>query len=259
MIGVYGGSGFYELLDGAEETEYETPYGPPSAPITTGEIEGTAVAFLPRHGRNHEFPPHHIPYRANAWAMRRIGVTRIVAPSAVGSIHPEYAPGHFVVPDQLVDRTWGRGHTFFDGPGVHHIAFADPYCPELRPLAVQAIAGAGATGHDGGTTVVVQGPRFSTRAESAWFASNGWHLLNMTQIPEASLARELGLCYVNIAVVTDYDVGVPGEVAPVTHDEVLARFAESLETLREILRLLVPAAAHAPRDCGCASAAPAEG
>lgn len=258
MIGVFGGSGFYQLLTEARSEDLTTPYGPPSSPPMVGSVEGTEVAFIARHGTNHEFPPHLIPYRANLWAMRELGVGRIIAPTAVGSIYSEYAPGEFVIPDQLVDRTWGRAHTFFEGPETHHIPFADPYCPDLRSKAAAAVRATVGVVHDGGTTVVVQGPRFSTRAESTAFADSGWHLLNMTQLPEAALARELGICYANIAVVTDYDVGVPGEVPPVTHEEVLERFAEALGTLRTILFRLVPEA-DGPRSlpCDCAAGAPA--
>ena len=222
-----------------------------------GSVSGVEVVFIPRHGIHHEYPPHQIPYRANIWAMRELGVERIIAPTAVGSILPEYAPGQFVIPDQLVDRTWGRANTFFDGPETRHIAFADPYCPELRARAADAIRNLTGSVHEGGTTVVVQGPRFSTRAESASFAAAGWHLVNMTQLPEAALARELGLCYVNIAVVTDYDVGVPGKITPVTHEDVLLRFGEALETLRGILAAMIPTAADSRiTECECATGPP---
>lgn len=255
MIGVFGGSGFYEFLaEGAEEVEVETPYGKPSAPLTIGEVDGVRAAFLPRHGREHQYPPHAIPFRANLWAMSEVGVDRILAPTAAGSLVPEYHPGHFVVPDQLVDRTWARPSTFFDGPQTTHISFADPYCPELRPLALEAAREAGATVHDGGTVVVIQGPRFSTRAESRWFSRNGWEVINMTQLPEATLARELEICYANVSVITDYDVGVEGEVEAVTHATVLKRFEESLSVLRELVGRFVPAAARTPRSCPCATA-----
>jgi 5'-methylthioadenosine phosphorylase len=254
MIGVFGGTGFYEFLDDARKEVVDTPYGDPSASYTVGTIDGVEVAFLPRHGEQHQFPPHKVNYRANVWGMKHLGVDRIIAPCATGSLVPEYAPGDLVITDQLVDRTWGRASTFFDGPQTAHISFADPYCSELRPLALEAARSAGATVHDGGTNVIIQGPRFSTRAESRWFASNGWHLVNMTQFPEASLARELEMCFVNIAVVTDYDVGVEGEIAAVTHAEVMRLFNETLGTLKEVVRLLIPMAEAAPRDCSCQSA-----
>ncbi len=254
MIGIFGGSGFYDFLDGAAEREVATPYGAPAAPPVVGSVAGVEVAFVPRHGRRHEFPPHRVPYRANVWAMQELGVDRIVGPSAVGSVMREMAPGHFVVCDQLVDRTAGRPATFFEGPEVAHVSFADPYCAELRPLAVDAGREAGAATHDGGTVVVIPGPRFSTRAESRFFAAQGWHLVNMTQFPEAYLARELEICYATICVVTDYDAGVPGEIPPVTHAEVLARFAETIGELKQALRLLIPRVAQTPRACECARA-----
>lgn len=242
MIGVFGGSGFYEFLDDASATMVPSLYGPPAADPTVGTVDGVEVAFVPRHGRDHQFPPHKVPFRANVDVMRTLGVDRIIGPSAVGSLQLDYEPGHFAVPDQLVDRTWGREHTFYDGPDVQHLSYADPYHPVMRSLAIEAMRATGATVHDGGTVVVIQGPRFSTRAESKWFASNGWELVNMTQIPEASLAAEAGIPYVNISVVTDYDVGVDGGT-PVTHDEVLRRFDESSATLQEGIRqMLAPLA-----------------
>ncbi len=254
MIGIFGGSGFYDFLDHAVEHEVPTPYGAPAATPTVGRVDGVEVAFIPRHGRDHQFPPHLVPYRANLWAMRELGVDRIIGPSAVGSVDPDMAPGHLVVCDQVVDRTYGRDVTFFDGPEVVHVSFADPYCAELRPLAVDAAGAAGATVHDGGTVVVIAGPRFSTRAESSAYAAQGWHLLNMTQFPEAFLARELEICYATVCVVTDYDVGVPGDVPPVTHAQVLARFGESIGVLKDTLRLLIPKAAATRRACECAAA-----
>ncbi|HDK44978.1 MAG TPA: S-methyl-5'-thioadenosine phosphorylase [Actinobacteria bacterium] len=254
MIGVFGGTGFYEFLDDARSVRVETPYGDPSASYMVGTIEGVDVAFLPRHGEHHEFPPHKVNYRANVRGMKDLGVDRIIAPCAVGSLVTEYAPGHIVITDQLVDRTWGRASTYFDGPETAHISLADPYCSELRPLALEAARTAGATVHDGGTSVIIQGPRFSTRAESRWFAANGWHLVNMTQFPEASLARELEMCFVNLAVVTDYDVGVEGEIPAVTHAEVMRLFDQTLGTLKETVRLLIPMAEKAPRTCSCQTA-----
>jgi 5'-methylthioadenosine phosphorylase len=250
-IGVFGGSGFYELLTGADEVTVETPYGPPSAPFVVGEIGGRSVAFLPRHGRGHRYPPHAIPYRANLWAMRSLGVTQIVGPCAAGSLRPDVRPGDFVVCDQLVDRTSGRAQTFYDDRAVH-VSFADPYCPDGRAAALATASSAGIPVHDGGTMVVVEGPRFSTRAESAWFSSLGWSVINMTGHPEALLARELELCYTSIALITDYDVGVPG-VAPVTADEVFRVFSSNNDRLRDLLDRLVPALPSA-RTCACGSA-----
>jgi len=252
-IGVIGGSGFYEFLAGAQEVTLHTPYGAPSAPLTLGRVGGREVAFLPRHGRHHETPPHRVNARANLWALRELGVTRIFAPCAAGSLQPHIHPGDFVVCDQLVDRTVGRPDTFFDGAQVGHVSFADPYCPELRRVAVAVIAGAGHAVHEGGTVVVVQGPRFSTRAESRWYRSLGWDVVNMTQYPEAVLARELGICYVAIAVVTDYDVGLEGVegIEPVTMEQVFTVLADNVERTRDVLADAIPAVPTS-RSCNCA-------
>lgn len=245
MIGVFGGSGFYDFLDNPREIKVETPYGDPAAPYLVGEIDGAEVAFLPRHGIDHQYPAHRVPYRANAFGMRELGVTSVIGPCAAGSLQVELEPGHFVVCDQLVDWTKSREGTFFDGPELVHLSFADPYSPELRSIALDALAEAGATAHDGATVVVIGGPRFSTRAESAFFAAQGWGVINMTQAPEAQLCRELDMAYVNISVITDYDVGVVGSTEPVTHEEVLRQFAGSIDTLRAAVFAMVPRMAQA--------------
>jgi 5'-methylthioadenosine phosphorylase len=251
-IGVYGGSGFYSLLENAREVWIETPYGLPSDRVALGEIAGKRVAFLPRHGKDHRFPPHRINYRANAWAMKELGVSRIIAPTACGSLKRDVAPGDMVVADQVVDRTTGRADTFYDGPVTTHVSFADPYCPQLRPIAIEALRSLGITTHETGTIVVIQGPRFSTRAESKWFQDAGWEVINMTQYPECYLARELEMCYVNISLITDYDVGLPG-TPPVTHESVLEVFARNNERVKEAIFKLV-AAMPSERTCGCGSA-----
>ena len=249
-IGVFGGSGFYSFLEGVTEYTVDTPYGAPSDRVSVGEVEGRTVAFLPRHGRHHQHPPHKINYRANLWAMKELGVQRIIGPCAAGSLQAEAAPGSFVVCDQLVDRTAGRADTFYDGPLTTHVTFADPYCPELRSLAVKQAHELGIEVHDGGAMVVVQGPRFSTRAESRWFQREGWKVINMTGYPEALLARELEICYVNISLITDYDVGlegVPG-VEPVSHAEVVRVFEQNNAKLRNLLFSLIP---EVPRERSC--------
>jgi 5'-methylthioadenosine phosphorylase len=255
-IGVFGGSGFYSFLDDAVEVNLDTPYGPPSAPVTIGDVGGRRVAFLPRHGRRHELPPHRINYRANLWAMRQVGVTRLIGPCAAGSLQPAVAPGDFVVPDQLVDRTWGRADTFYEGPVAHHVSYADPYCAELSAVAVDAARAAGITVHPSGTVIVIQGPRFSTRAESRWYRSQGFEVINMTQYPEAYLARELGLCYAAIALITDYDTGVEGpgaEAEAVTQAEVFEFFKSNLDRVRALLFDVV-AAVPEKRSCQCGEA-----
>ncbi|HEY3298571.1 MAG TPA: S-methyl-5'-thioadenosine phosphorylase [Armatimonadota bacterium] len=236
-IGVYGGSGFYEFADNVQEVKVETPYGAPSAPIALATINGKKVAFLPRHGKHHTLPPHMIPYRANAWAMKSLGVTRIIGPTAVGSLQPDIKPGDFVVCDQFVDRTWGRKDTFYDGPVTTHIMGAEPYCKSLRQLAVECIKLNDIACHETGTVVVIQGPRFSTRAESAWFSSMGWGCVNMTQYPEVILARELDMCYVNIALITDWDAGCAGlpGVKPVNADEVVRVLNQNNEKVRQVI------------------------
>ncbi len=251
-IGVFGGSGFYAFLEDTETVEIETPYGAPSAPPVIGEVGGRRVAFIPRHGVKHEYPPHRINYRANVWAMKELGVERIIGPCAAGSLRREVALGDFVVCDQLVDRTRSRPHTFYDGPVTTHISFADPYCETMRRVAIETGRALGITMHERGTMVVIEGPRFSTRAESRWFASQGWDTLNMTGYPEAVLARELEMCYVNVSLITDYDVGVE-DVPPVTHEQVIEVFTRNNERLRELLFAMIPAL-PTERDCACATA-----
>lgn len=235
-VGVFGGSGFYRFLDEVTEVEVDTPFGAPSAPVAVGTLGDRTVAFLPRHGRTHDLPPHRIPYRANVWAMHALGVTSVFGPCASGSLQRDVVPGSFVVPDQLVDRTWGRPDTFFDGPDTHHVAFGDPYDEALRRVAVDACRAEGVEVHDGGTVVVIQGPRFSTRAESRWFGSHGWEVINMTQHPEAVLCREAGLRYAAIALITDFDAGLEGSDIPtVTQEEVFAFFEANVDTVRRVL------------------------
>jgi 5'-methylthioadenosine phosphorylase len=252
-IGVFGGSGFYAFLDGVEERAIETPFGRPSAPVTIGEIGGKRVAFLPRHGREHALPPAQIPYRANVWAMRELGVRRIIGPNASGALKAELELGAFVVCDQFVDRTTGRKDTFYEGPETTHVSSADPYCPDLRRLLVDTAGALGIPARDGGTVVTIQGPRFSTRAESKWFQQMGWDVINMTAYPEGYLARELELCYANISMVTDHDVGVEG-ADPVSHEQVVTVFNENNERLRELLFAVVPKIPPQPEDHLCATA-----
>ena len=247
-IGVIGGSGLYALLDGAREVPVDTPYGPPSDPLVVGEIGDRTVVFVPRHGRDHRFPPHRIPYRANLWALRSLGVRQVLAPCAVGSLQPALGAGSLVVPDQLVDRTSGRAQTFHE-TGAVHVPFADPYCPVGRGVAVECARASGWEVTDGGTMVVVEGPRFSTRAESQWFAAQGWSLVNMTGHPEAVLARELALCFTAVALVTDLDAGIDAG-SSVTQAEVFRVFAQNTDRLRVLLHELV-AALPAERACAC--------
>jgi len=245
-VAVIGGTGFYSFLDDPADQTVETPYGAPSAAVSVGTVRGRRVAFLPRHGRAHEYPPHRINYRANLWALRSLGVRQVLAPCAVGGLRDDVAPGDVVVPDQLVDRTAGRRGTFVES-GAVHLPFADPYCPRLTP----AVAGVDAGIRVGGAMVVVEGPRFSTRAESQHYAAQGWSLINMTGAPEAALARELRQCYVPIALVTDMDAGVEGE-AGVGQEEVFARFAANLDRLRALLADTI-ATLPDPEGCTCST------
>ncbi len=252
-MAVIGGSGFYSLLDQPEEVWPSTPYGDPSGPITVGEMEGSPVAFLPRHGSHHQWAPQAINYRANLWALREIGVRRVIAPSAAGSLHPDLHPGTFVVLDQLVDRTSGRRDTYLDGPTVEHVSFADPYCPELSATLVGAAEDTGVAVWPTGTVVVINGPRFSTRAESRFYRSAGWNVINMTQYPEAYLARELGLCYGGLALVTDYDTGADdGQGDAVTMEAVMAVLSENVVRTRRLLGLAIRALSP-DRGCACAT------
>ena len=240
-IGVFGGSGFYSLLENVQEILVETPYGPPSDTLFLAEYAGRRVAFLPRHGRRHQIPPHAINYRANVWAMKSLGVRYLISPCAAGSLQTHVRPEHFVVCDQYVDRTHSRKDTFYDGPEVYHVSSADPFCPHLRRLAIDVIREQGITVHETGTLVVIQGPRFSTRAESRWFTSAGWEVIGMTAYPEAYLALEQEIAVVNIALITDYDSGISaeGEIAPVTSAEVYSVFLKNAERVKKVVLELV--------------------
>ena len=247
-IGVIGGSGFYEFLSDAEEIDVPTPFGPPSGPVVVGALDDRRVAFLPRHGRDHRFAAHRVPYRANLWALHSLGVTSIIAPCSVGSLQDDIRPGQFVVVDQIVDRTWGRPDTFHDvgGPSdqpgtggpVHHQSFAEPYDAGLRAHIVGVAQGGSIEVIDGATMVVINGPRFSSRAESLWFRQMGWHVVNMTGYPEAVLAAELGVRYATIALVTDYDAGVGGHEA-VTMDAVFAMMRSNVARVQDLIRAVI--------------------
>lgn len=235
-LGLIGGSGFYEFFDSAERRRVTTPFGDPSDDVVVGEIEGRRVAFIARHGQGHRFAPHRVNYRANLWALRSVGVRQVLSPCAVGSLKAELGPGTIVVPDQIVDRTWGREHTMYaeEGPVVH-VGFAEPFCPRGRAVAIQAARTAGKTVVDAGTLVVINGPRFSSAAESRWHQQAGWSIVGMTAMPEAALARELAMCFTTVALVTDHDAGVDGGAA-VTHEQVLAVFGDNIEGLKSVLQ-----------------------
>lgn len=251
-IGVFGGSGFYSFLKNVREVEIKTPYGNPSDKLALAEFEGKKVAFLPRHGKDHRLPPHMIPYRANLYAMGELGVKKIIAPTAAGSLKASVKPGDFVISDQFVDRTWGRKDTFFDGPETKHPSAAHPYCSYLRQTAARCGEDLKIPIHKKGTVVVIQGPRFSTVAESRWFSSMGWDVINMTQYPEGYLARELGICYCNIALITDYDAGLEGQdIKPVSHDEVLKVFDRNIENVKKMLFEMIKSINPEDTSCSC--------
>ncbi len=254
-IGVIGGSGFYEFLTDTERLSITTPFGNPSDDVLIGDLDGRRVAFLARHGQGHRFPPHRVNYRANLWALRSVGVRQVLAPCAVGSLKPEHGPGSIVVPDQVVDRTWGRDHTIYDAVGpVVHVGFSDPYCPRGREAVIGAGRDAGKHLVDTGTLVVINGPRFSSRAESIWHQQAGWTVVGMTGMPEAAIARELAMCFTTVALVTDHDAGVDSGAA-VTHEEVLKVFARSLDGMKSLLTSTIGAMPAAEDDdsaiCSC--------
>ena len=234
-IGVFGGSGFYSLLDDVREIKVDTPYGPPSDSVFLADVGGRSVAFLPRHGRRHTIPPHAINYRANVWALRALGVKAVISPCAAGSLQKHVVPGDFVTCDQFVDRTTGRKDTFYDGPIPTHVSSADLYDPTLRAIAAEVIREHGITLHERGTVVVIQGPRFSTKAESRWFMDAGWEVINMTQYPEAYLCRELGMAVVNISLITDYDAGVLEGTEAVDAHSVLEVFQQNAERIQKVV------------------------
>lgn len=250
-IGIIGGSGLYDpgIFKEVEERKIHTPYGAPSDNIMVGKVNGVEVAFLPRHGRGHRLPPHAINYRANIWALHSLGVERIVAISAVGSLREDYRPGDFVLPDQFIDMTKNRVYTFYDGPKVAHIQIGlEPFCPEVRELVLKVAKEQGITIHDKGTYICIEGPRFSTKAESViWKEVFKCDIIGMTLVPEINLARELGMCYCLIAMVTDYDIWAERIV---TAEEVVRVMKENVEKAKKLLYTLIPILPE-KRTCKC--------
>ena len=255
MIGVIGGSGFYRLLKNYKVVSVKTPFGAPSAKIALGEMAGKKIAFLPRHGEKHQFPPHKIPYKANLWALKSLGVERVISLTACGSLQAKIKRGDFVVLDQFVDRTSRQAVSFYDGPQTVHISTAYPYCPELSKIALQVGKKLKIKIHPRGTLVIIEGPRFSTKAESEWFTKMGWEVVNMTGYPEVALARELELCYGAIALVTDYDVGVvAGEkIKPVSMEEITRVFKENNEKAQKLVHEMIQKIPE-ERLCACGEA-----
>lgn len=249
-IGVFGGSGFYSFLSDIEEVKVDTPYGPTSDSVFISKIGAHRVAFMPRHGRKHTIPPHLINYRANVWAMKHLGCKRVISPCAAGSLQKEIEPGHFVVCDQFVDWTDGRKSTFFEGPHVQHPSPVNTYCPELRALTVDMAKKLGIPVHDTGTMVVINGPRYSTKAESLFFTRQGWHVIGRTGFPEAYLVKELNMCPLNISLITDYDAGLIADMPPVSHEAVLKVFNTNMEHLKTLLFKMIEQV-PAEQKCPC--------
>ena len=253
-IAIIGGSGLYEMegLTDVESVDIDTPFGRLSDAITLGTLEGARVAFLPRHGQGHRFNPSHIPVQANIYALKTLGVERIISVSAVGSLKEEFEPQHLVVPNQLIDRTRNRSNTFFENDMVVHIAFADPFCAHTSHMVVHAAQDLGVNVHPGGTMVVMEGPAFSTRAESFMYRSWGADLIGMTALPEAKLAREAEICYATMAWVTDYDCWRQGGET-VTVEMIIGNLLKNVAASKDLLRNLIPRL-NGPRECPCATA-----
>ncbi len=252
-IGIIGGSGFYSLLEDAESLDIETEYGKPSDRVSIGKISGRNVAFIPRHGSRHAFPPHKVPYRANIQALHELGVKRIIATNAVGSLNPKYKVGQIVAFDQFVNQTHGRPDTFFEKEVVH-VSTAEPYCSELRTISTAIANKMKIDYKDGASVVVINGPRFSTKAESVFFSKQGFDLVNMTQYPEVVLAKERCICYLALGIVTDYDAGLIGreDIKPVSHKEVMETFSKSVDKVKDLIKEIVKDTPQT-RKCECAN------
>lgn len=255
MIGVFGGSGFYKFCDNVKEIKVTTKYGEPSSAIFIAEVGGKKVAFLPRHGVRHTYPPHKINYRANVAAMKELGVKYLLAPCAVGSLQLHIKPGDFVFCDQFVNATSNRDNTFADGPEVVHVSCAEPYCAGLRSIGFKATRSLNLPYHETGTVVTINGPHFASAAESALYTKQGFDVINMTQYPEVVLAREAEMCYLNISLITDYDSGLKQSVAKTNTADIMAAFQENLVHLKSLLFKVieeidanVPCACHAALD-----------
>jgi 5'-methylthioadenosine phosphorylase len=253
-VGIIGGSGLYKMegMTGMEKVKVSTPFGEPSEAIILGTLEGTRVAFLARHGEGHRISPSELPAKANIYALKSLGVERIISVSAVGSLKDEMEPLDIVIPDQLIDATKGRASTFFTNGIVGHVSFAEPFCPVLSQLSFEASAKVGARVHKGGTYLVLEGPQFSTKAESQLYRSWGADVIGMTALPEAKLAREAEICYATLAIVTDYDCWHPSYES-VTTDMILTNLRKGIETVKRTLKLLLPSIPK-ERDCACGNA-----
>jgi 5'-methylthioadenosine phosphorylase len=250
-IGIIGGTGIYDsgMLSDKKEIKVHTPYGEPSDSITIGNLSGRNIAFIPRHGKNHRIPPHRINNRANIWALKELGVTRIIAPSAVGSLQKEFKPGDIAVPDQFIDFTKGRQYTFYDGGQVCHISTSDPFCAELKKLTIDCAKKLSYKLHEKVTYICIEGPRFSTRAESHFFREViKAHIIGMTVVPECILAREAEVCYVSIATITDYDAWTD---SPVSSDKIIEILQKNIEKTKKLVSQLIPVISNKRTQCAC--------
>jgi 5'-methylthioadenosine phosphorylase len=254
-IGIIGGSGLYRVHDlvDVEIVSLDTPFGPPSDDLVIGTLSGVRVAFLPRHGRHHQYNPSRVPARANFWALKSLGVCQVISVSAVGSMREEIVPLDLVVPDQIFDRTVSRPRSFFEDGLVVHVALADPFCPAMRTALVTAAGSSDARGHDGGTYICIEGPQFSTRAESQIYRSWGVDVIGMTAMPEARLAREAEFCYAVLAMVTDYDVWHETE-EPVNVSAVIENLRRNIETAQQVIRAVLPNLTQTGIGCDCRTA-----
>lgn len=252
-IGIFGGSGFYKFLDDIQEVKVETPYGKPSDSLFIGKIGAHKVAFMPRHGRDHSIMPHLLNYRANVWAMKSVGVKRVISPCAAGSLQKHVKPGDFVICDQFVDWTQGRRDTTIEGPIAAHPSGADLYCPEMRKYAIETAKELGISVHETGTVVVINGPRFSSKSESKFFTNQGWEVINMTAYPENYLVKEMDMCPLNISLITDYDAGLVGDVPPVSHHEVINVFNSNIDKLKQLLFTMIEKLPVERDNCNCAN------
>ncbi len=253
-VGIIGGSGLYKMegMAGVEKVKVSTPFGEPSDAIILGSLDGVKVAFLPRHGEGHRISPSELPAKANVYALKSLGVERIISVSAVGSLKEEIEPLDIVIPDQLIDATKGRASTFFTDGIVGHVSLAEPFCPVLSQVSFKASTKVGAKVHKGGTYLVMEGPQFSTKAESQLYRSWGADVIGMTALPEAKLAREAEICYATLAIVTDYDCWHPS-YGSVTTEMILTNLRKGIDTIKRILKLLLPSIPQT-RNCACASA-----
>ena len=249
-IGIFGGSGFYKFLDDIQEITIDTPYGKTSDALMLGTIADKKVAFMPRHGRNHSIAPHKVNYRANVWAMKHIGCKRVISPCAAGSLQKHVKPGDIVFCDQYANWTNGRLDTYFDQEDIQHISAAEPYCPQLRQVAIKCGEDLGFNIHNKGTVVVIQGPRFNTAAESKFFTNQGWEVINMTQYPEVHLVKELNMCPLNISLITDYDAGLVADCEPVSHEAVMKVFEENISKLQKLLFSIIENISD-EQNCNC--------